>query len=467
MELYIVQIKKVNIMSDNLNPVADDQAVHKAVVNDISSEVAQKMSPIIESVSAIAEVVKSQSEDMKNMCDSIKSLSDIIAEEKKSNAQKSRKIGFGNRETVHITVGDDISLEECVKTYDEYAKKIQGGAKDLIGDAKYTKSVNTIVNAFCEKHLIDKKNTYNAFNPQQGGFALQNPTFIGTYDSNPIQYPNVLDLVGDDLIKATVGSSQKLIGIDYAGVSVFETQEGGAVLDSGTIKMNEAVFDSQEISHAYAMTKTMYNIISMNNLTFDLAGAIELARSMGINQMLAAKALNQLKDAVKNNVIGSYTMGTAGSIVLEDLFKIYNNLKTVFRVNAVLYCNESFTDFLSSQVGNDGQYKTSSVLGAGTQKTGVGQLEWLGKKLTIYTIPETSTSKFDTYVDGINNAGKLIGIFADFKSLFKCDYKSPLMTSRVFANNRVKDYGEYDIIDTMYIAGGLVNKQAGYGIVCG
>ena len=96
-------------MSDNLNVAPDDQALHQTIVKDISSEVAQKMSPIIESVSAIAEVVKSQSEDMKNMCDSIKSLSDIIAEEKKSNIHMHD--GISEEQFIEMCTKRDVTLE--------------------------------------------------------------------------------------------------------------------------------------------------------------------------------------------------------------------------------------------------------------------------------------------------------------------------------------------------------------------
>jgi hypothetical protein len=474
MELYIVQIKKVNIMSDNLNPVADDQAVHKAVVDDISSAVAQKMSPIIESVSAIAGVVKSQSEDMKNMCDSIKSLSDIIAEEKKSNAQKSRKIGFGNRETVHIASGDDINVEECVKTYNDCMRNIIRNRE--VDESALQVARNNVLKLHL-KHKMEEigvKSVYNSFNPEQGGFALQNPVFAGTFDSNPIQYPSIIDYVGTlTAITQVIGEKATYVGIDSNELDVYETQELADGGRSGILQLSKKEFTGQQFTTQYDISTQIRDLIDKGSLNFDLIATIETRMQTALRKKLANRVLNALKNAVADQEdqskgkIGKLIMGTGGKVSIGNLFDIYDQLReTYINNNPIFFCNANFANALAQEVGNDGQFKTSSMMNIRNLGRGSFELAWASNVLRIVTIPTQTPTRFDDYDKEGGNTGKLLGIFGDMQSLFKVSYKGLPSSTREIINANVPK-GVYSIHDRMYIADGILETKAGYGIVCG
>jgi HK97 family phage major capsid protein len=475
MELYIVQIKKVNIMSDNLNVAPDDQALHQTIVKDISSEVAQKMSPIIESVSAIAEVVKSQSEDMKNMCDSIKSLSDIIAEEKKSNAQKSRKIGFGNRETVHITSGDDINVEECVKTYNDCMKSLVNGFgtdHNVLENAK-----NNILKSHLQRKMQEKgfKSVYNSFNPEQGGFALQNPVFAGTFDSNPIQYPNIIDYVGTlTAIGGMVGEKATYVGIDSDELDVYETQELAESGQSGMLKLSSKEFTTQKFTTSYRLTTEIKDLVDQGSLNFDLIATIETRMQTALRRKLANRVVNALKNAVADQEdqakgkIGKLTMGTGGKVSIKNLFDIYDQLRERYiENNPIFFCNANFANALAQEVGDNGQLITSSMMNIRNLGRGSFELTWAGNVLTIVTIPTKTPTRFDDYNINGGNASKLLGIFGDMQSLFKVSYKGLPPSKREVINKLVDSDGVYIVHDRMNIADGILETKAGYGIVCG
>lgn len=300
-------------------------------------------------------------------------------------------------------------------------------------------------------------NAYNTFNNQDGGFSITPPVYSGLININRLVYAPIAAL--SKQIYGGLNGAQ-YVTYDSSQIDVLESSELTAAQVGDRLKEGRIVIQPQKEDAVHLISQTYIDFNTNGGTYHNIIDLHNEALNKRIEMKVNNRAMNILKKAITDGTVTSRDTLASGTISIEDFFDLAQALKPDYSGNAIFMVDYSVLTKISQEVGNDGQFKWAPYgifqrqgnLGVFTSPTGT--IKFLG----IHPLAQVS---FDKFVEGGSNAGKVIGVYADFSELIGI-VSNDYSIFRLLENRIDEDV--IRLYKRIYAGAGILNKESAVAI---